>query len=299
MYLQNRHSVNQLVVIYHEIGALQPEDPVTIRGVPVGEVLSISQSGQKARVVLDFYEPVKLRATSQFINENYSLMGARRINILMPNRGEWMDPTEVREGYFEPGIAEALHLMEGVRDQFMGLKDLLLTLKDGNENQPALSQTVFGVMAKTEEIGAQIEQDAVVIETQLLSTLQALSRMGKETIELTSAADLALKDLHQFSTGQLAQTHEFLISVQGSVTLMLQFLNELQDKTIYRELLEKKALIENVNSLVKSLQAISNFLSQKGLVFEDEKGKRKGILKFSNVNLLGKTAREKAKEKAE
>ena len=84
MYEAHQHVTYKAYVDFTELGSLQPEDPVVIRGYTVGTIGKVTWMGDRARVEVKFDEPTVIREGTQFNDVNYALMGQRRLEIV-PN----------------------------------------------------------------------------------------------------------------------------------------------------------------------------------------------------------------------
>ena len=129
---QNVHQT--AIVDFTELGSLQPEDPVVLRGYRVGTIGSVTWLKDRSRVVIHFTEPLKLREGTQFNNVNYALMGQRRLEIIPSKTGELMPENHVFQGHFEPGIAETLRLIENVNEQLEAVQKTILLLAQGDSS---------------------------------------------------------------------------------------------------------------------------------------------------------------------
>jgi len=63
--------------------------------------------------------------------------------------------------------------------------------------------------------------------------------------------------------------------------------------------LDKKDIINDIDSLRSALQAFVSSIDRKGVKVYDEKGKRKSMVSFKNLHFFRETARSKARKRAE
>ena len=72
------HEESSIIQVdFDELGSLQPEDQVMIRGYTVGTSGKVQWLGDRARVEIKFNEPIVIREGTQFNNINHAIMGQR------------------------------------------------------------------------------------------------------------------------------------------------------------------------------------------------------------------------------
>lgn len=295
MVWKSRQATNRVLVLFADMGSLQPQDPVTSRGFPIGHVGTVAWMDGMARVELFLDEPMLLREGTEIRNENYSLMGQRRIEILPNHKGSIVSPDHVFEGSFESGIAEAMHLMAKVRDQVIAVRDLVFLLREGDSSMPSVPQVTEKVISQSEFALAQLERTMNIARPALAKTLKQVDQMGAQAIDLSRQADTTMKLIHTQGRLTVAEARAILASVEHSLQGLILFLDDLEAKPIAQQLLHKQEVIAKASSLVESLQGILKLFDKNGLVILDENGKPRGLMDISNVNLFGKTARQKVR----
>ena len=142
---------------FQELGSLQPEDLATLRGYEVGVVREIHWLGDRARVTVHFNEPLRLREGTIFKNVNYALMGQRRLEIIASKTGKDLPEDYIHQGIFEPGIAEALRLIEDVVKQVEALQSMVVLVAQGDSTHPSFSSVFEGYVSKLEGLLQQTE----------------------------------------------------------------------------------------------------------------------------------------------
>lgn len=295
MVWKSRQATNRVTVLFPDMGSLQPQDPVTSRGFPVGTVGSVAWIDGMAKVELHLDEPMLLREGTEIRNENYSLMGQRRIEILPKHDGPIVSPDYVFEGTFESGIAEAMHLMAKVKEQVISIRDLVFLLGKGDSATPSIPQITEMALVQSETVISLLERTMKVARPALLQGLAQTEQMGYQAIDLTKQADTTIRLVHTKGTMTIAETKAMLARVQSTLQDLILFLEEFEAKPIAQQLLQKQEVIAKAASLVESLQSVLKLFDKNGLVILDENGKPRGLSDISNINLLGKTARQKAR----
>ena len=144
------HEARKIIEVdFNELGSLQPEDQVVIRGYTVGTIGRVLWLGDRARVQIKFNEPIIIREGTQFNNVNYAIMGHRRLEIIPSKTGKILPDDHIFQGHFEPGIAEALRQIENVNEQIAAIRELVHLAVEGDSLHEPVSaifeQIIFGV----------------------------------------------------------------------------------------------------------------------------------------------------------
>jgi ABC-type transporter Mla subunit MlaD len=296
MVIKNQQATTRIIAIFDELGSLQPEDPVTSRGFLIGKVGQVSWIDRKAQVEILFDKPMILKQGTTIRNENFSLMGQRRIEININRDGETIDPDHLFDGEFEPGIAEAMHVISQVRNQVIAVRDLVFLLRDGDSTTPSIPGTVEKTLRQSDALLSQLERTLQIAKPKIANTLDDVDYLSNKTIQVSQQTDSALETLASQGTLTIAEAQKLILRVESSVDKLTLFLDKLESQPFSKELLEKKELIEKLSEFVSTLQGVlALFNSKGGLEIIDEQGNPRGLVSLKNINLLGSTAREKAR----
>jgi phospholipid/cholesterol/gamma-HCH transport system substrate-binding protein len=120
-YSFTRQMVNYTAV-FSNVGGLQTGDPVAVNGLKKGTVSSIELYGSLVAVRFKLDREVPFTDSAIVTVKNIGLMGERKVEISLSDRGVRYEPDEGRNirqyipGRFDSGIAEAL----GMLGDFMG-----------------------------------------------------------------------------------------------------------------------------------------------------------------------------------
>jgi ABC-type transporter Mla subunit MlaD len=296
MVVKSNQATNRILSIFNELGSLQPEDPVTSRGYLIGKVGQVSWVDRKALVEILLDQPMVFREGTTLRNENYSLMGQRRIEITVSHKGRTIDPEYIFQGEFEPGIAEAMHVISQVREQVISVRDLVFLLRDGDSTTNSVPRTVELMLSKSETLVNQLERTLNVARPKIASTLSDVESLSNKTIQVSAETDTILRSINSQGRITIEQARNLTRSVEKSIDLLTVFLDHLESQPFSQELLEKKEIILQLTGFIQTLQDVLQIFNAKGgLVILDEKGNPRGITSLKNVNLIGNTAREKAR----
>jgi ABC-type transporter Mla subunit MlaD len=294
MWNVQRHARDKAYVLFQELGSLQTEDPVTIRGFRVGKVSSVNWGKDGALVTIALDAPRIFRAGTLFRNENFSLMGQRRLAIEPSKSGDITAPDHIFVGEFEPGIAEAMHLMEMVKDQVLLVRDLAVLLQHGDSMQPSLPQIVETLLDEGENVTEKLHSTVRTAQPQISATLDQVNKLSHQAIVVTRQTDSTVEHLTGTLTLRMDEAHQFIKNIHSTLDRLDQILVQIEQHPLTGDLLYKRELVNQVESLVVTLQAVLKKVDRQGIVILDEKGERKSMVKLRNINLFGETAREKA-----
>lgn len=298
MYDAHHEEAKCIYVEFDELGTLQPEDVVVVKGYTVGVVGDIVWLGDRARVQVKFTEPIIIREGTQFYDVNYALMGQRRLEIIPSKTGKVLPDDYVHTGVFEPGVAEALRLIEGVNEQLVMVRDMVRMLTDGDSAHASLQkvfedvlQTVEVTMQNTEKMVASLQPTVNKIFKNVDSTTQVL-------MDVTHQADTTIKTATKVVNEKLVQTEDALKNVSASVQKANDLIASIETNPDIEKILNSTEVIEKTNEMVSKLNELVKAINTKGLTVYDDEGKPVKLILFRNMNIIGKTAREKAVERA-
>lgn len=192
------------------IGALQPDDPVLVRGVNVGQVETITPVPGGVRVLLRFWSRQPLYQDALAVNTSHSLMGQRVVD-LAPGR-DTAHPLAADgslPGYFDPGIAEVMSQIFKVLDAVITLRKTTETLVQGGNGNAALSRKIMGVLDAVDHTLTGLESLSRTIDR----SAPQLGRISKETRKLSGSVPGLQKDL----AGVLADADSALTTVHHAI----------------------------------------------------------------------------------
>lgn len=294
----NKHRLPryQWIVHFDEVGSLQPQDLVSMRGYPVGQVGSIKWRGNHAEVLLVLDEPRILHEGVVVRNENYSLMGQRRVEIVNPHRGRAISRDTILQGVFEPGIAEALHLMQEVQNQVILIRDLVLLLESGDSATPSLQTSIEDFAQATETLVDRLHKIVEQSQRRMGILLHNTTVLARQTTRITEETDSLLRHTQAAISAGIAETRALGLQMHAPLHRVTLFLDSLQVQPFYAQMVEDREVMYKLEEFAAALKKLTTFIDDKGLVLLDEHGNRRSLVKLRNINLIGKTAREKASQ---
>ena len=283
---------------FQELGSLQPEDLATLRGYEVGVVREIHRHGDRARVTVHFNEPLRLREGTIFKNVNYALMGQRRLEIIASKTGKDLPEDYIHQGIFEPGIAEALRLIEDVVKQVEALQSMVVLVAQGDSTHPSFSSVFEGYVSKLEGLLQQTESLSKMLPEKLDNVFDVVDTTTKSINTITEQTNSAVNTIDSAAKEKIKTAKYALVKISDETKNANSLIDSFENSPI-GELLENDSLIQKTNALIQSTQNLIKAFNTKGLDIRDENGNKVSLIRWENINLIGKTAREKAKLREE
>ncbi len=297
LYLSNQKSIYQVTVIFEDVGSLQPQDPVMDRGIRVGQIGDITYVKEKANVNIIFDLPLIVREGTTFTNRNFSLMGDRLVDIRLSSEGRKLFPGEKMIGAYEPGIAEALHLVEGVLKEVSMLHQTIMILKNGNDQQKPLAHQVNGLTDMTEELIDRLGVASAKYHPSIQKLLHNSNKIAQASVEFANETQRGLDSIYLKTHTGLEKATILSTEINTLLTSLNHTTEQFVGSSFYKTQLGSRELINDVTQMRESLQAILDFLGKDGGILPDSTGKKTGLIGLKNVNLFGATAREKRKDR--
>lgn len=298
MWHAHHESTRYIYVEFDELGTLQPEDNVVVRGNTVGSVGDVIWLGDRARVQIRFNEPVIIREGTQFFDVNYALMGQRRLEIIPSKTGKVLPDDYIHTGVFEPGIAEALRLIENVNVQLVMVRDMVRMLTEGDSTHESIQQifekvmgTVEGTLESTEKMVTSLQPTLNKIFKQVDSTSQAL-------VDVTLQADTAIKTASEVINQKLSIAEGTIKNISEAAQHTNEIVATIENHPMAAKVLGTSESVDKINEIAHKLSDIIKAIDTKGLRVYDSEGKLVKLIPWRNMNIVGKTAREKAAERA-
>lgn len=293
-------NVNQTAIVdFKELGSLQPEDPVVLRGYHIGTIGQVTWLKDRSRVTIKFIEPITLREGTQFNNVNYALMGQRRLEIIPSKTGQVMPENHVFQGHFEPGIAEALRLIENVNEQLEAVRQVILLLAQGDSTHKSAPQIYEEAMHSIEDVFAQTEKTVETLGPKLNKLFNQMNKSSKALTKTTLQADTAIKVATAAVNEKITLVDSVVISLAANATKTNQVIEDIKKSIDSETLLQSKELVENINNVIASLNKAIKAIDTKDLGFKDENGKPIHLITWKNMNIIGDNARDKARKRME
>ncbi len=299
MWIKESRARDTVLVRFPEMGALQNEDIVTIRGLAIGHVASITRLNDKALVEIDLDEARIFRTDTRFRNISPDIMGSRRIAIEPGINGELADNNHIFDGEFELGFAEILALSDLAKEQIAILMEFIHLLHTGDENNPSLAKKIEDTVKECEDLTVALEGLVNSIEGQTAKTLNKVNYYSEQIADASIKIDKALDTIMVQAKTGIESAEKAISKIDKTIKGLTEILTEFENSPVTVALLDKKEVMDDIDSLRSALQAFVNSVDGQGIKIYDEKGKRKSMVSLKNIYLFRETARSKAQKRAE
>lgn len=295
----HQKSTMTIQVDFDELGSLQPEDLVVVRGFTVGAVGKVEWLGDRARIQIKFDDPIVLREGTRIVNVNYAIMGQRRVEIFPSKTGAIYKDDYIFKGEFEPGIAEILRYIEDVNDQLTVVRDMIHLITEGDSTHPSAKQAFESVVGTVEGTLENADKLMSSLPNALNGLFKQVNSASAELINVTQQADTAVRTVTAAVNEKLIETDKALKSISDGANRANEIISSVEQDSTIHSLLYSRDMVDKVNELIEKINQFVTAIDLKNLNFEDENGNKVQLITWKHINLIGKTAREKAKERAE
>lgn len=297
MWHAHRETSSQAVIDFDELGALSPEDPVTENGYEIGRVGSVEWLGDRSRITVVFDEPITLREGTRFRNAAFALMGGRRIELVRPRTGEALPKDYVFRGEFVPGITESLRFISDIREQALNMQKIVKALLSGTDSTPGVVQKFKASEQALEALLENLETTAELGDEKLREVLDQAT-VASETIGKTAnSADSVFHAVNAQAKSSIETAKAGLKDLSQGVSKIDSLVRAVESSEAGKNLLAKKELFETIQETVSKMQDLIQAVNTKDIAVYNENGNRVKLVRWKNLNIIGKTAREKAQER--
>ena len=240
-------------VMFPEVGALSPGDPVAVSGVNKGTVQKISLNEGGVLAELDVASDVKLKEDATFIVKNIGLMGERFVSVRTGKSESPLDTAIPAIGSFDPGIPEVMGMMG---DVIGNLNHLVLALEKtviSPQTLDRFSETISNLQSLTSRLEAATKRNVPKIDT-AITHMSDISKSLQHSLQRNQPhLDQAAKNFDSVSVRLMA-----MLDVLDSASLSLKsFTNDLdQSDGTMRLLMEDRRLYDDLRTTAKRLDSL-------------------------------------------
>lgn len=243
------------------IGALQPDDPVLVRGVDVGMVQSISQMPGGVHVLVRFWGHQEIFQDALAVNTSHSLMGQRVIDLDPGRDSAHPLPREATvPGYFDPGIAETMSQIYKVLEAVTAVREAIVLLVSGDSTRPALHAQLMGILESVDRALQGLEAANGVAER----SGPALARIGQGTRQISREFPGLERDLQTALRGTdsvLIQARIALQAIQPMLDSTRGVVSAVSDTAgPLRHLVHDDAILTSISRIQRSLETLMTVL---------------------------------------
>ncbi|MCK5126860.1 MAG: MCE family protein [candidate division Zixibacteria bacterium] len=156
-------------VVFPEVGALAPGDPVAISGVNMGKVKEVSLYKGGVLTQLDIADDVAFKEDASFIVKNIGLMGERFIAAKTGKSDNLLDLSKLTAGTFDAGIPEVMGMMGDVIGQMGNLVTSLEKTVISPQTLDKFSATIDNLRSLTSRLESAAERNVPLIDSAIAS----------------------------------------------------------------------------------------------------------------------------------
>ncbi|MFA6836581.1 MAG: MlaD family protein [Fibrobacteraceae bacterium] len=299
MWKAHQESSTTATIDFNELGSLQPEDPVTENGYDIGHVKSVQWLGNLSRVVIVFDNPITLRESSSFKNVGFALMGQRRIEVTRPKEGNRVPKDYVFQGEFVPGITETLRFMKDIQIQVLQIRDVVLLIANGNDTTPSFTKVFNTTLHSVDSLLNSLDKTTRAAGPQINNLLHKANTASRTVEQTANTADSLMSSITIKADSAVKDAKLAMLSISNGISKIDEITLSVQNDTLAQNLLKTREKIDRIDSLITKVNELIKAVNTKGAAIYDDHGNKVDLIKWKNLNIIGKTAREKAKERQE
>lgn len=299
MWEAHHEATSIIEVDFDELGTLQPEDQVVVRGYTVGTIGTVRWLGDRARVQIKFDQPMIIREGTQFNNINYALMGQRRLEIVPSKTGKVLPEDYIHQGHFEPGIAEMLRHIENVNSQIEAIREMVHLVIEGDSSHASAEQLLNNIMTSIEGTLESAETNIEKLRPALNQVFAQVKATSEGLVVVTHEADSTAKAISEAVNGKIAMADSALRVLSEGAKRTNDVIDSIESNPLYAKILQTTETIDKVNELVVKINELVKAIDTKGLKVLDDNGKPVELFTWKNINLIGDNARDKARARAQ
>jgi hypothetical protein len=171
---------------------------------------------------------------------------------------------------------------------------MVILIAEGDSLTPSFASVFESYVEKIEGLLKQAENVTELVPQKLETILAFADTTSQTILNITGKADTAVHIVDSVSKDKIKQAKLALGKVADGSKQADQLMNDFESSPVGK-LLENDSLIQKTNALIQSTQNLIKAFNTKGLDIRDENGNKVSLIRWENINLIGKTAREKAK----
>jgi len=292
-------AVNVILVQFDEMGALQNQNIVSIRGFEVGHVASITRTDEKALVKIVLDEPRIFRKDTKFRNISPNIMGSRSIAVEPGKNGDIAPSGYIFNGDFEPGLAEILYMTDIAKKNVAALMKFIRVLQTGDENSTSLQKKYEEIMEECEDFVDTLSRVINSVEKQTFGALNKVSYYVNEVSGASIKIGNSVDTIRVQAQDGIKAIEDIVLKVKNAIKSLDDILIQFENNPVTIALIDKKEIVDDINNLRSTLQAFVSAIDKHGVKIYDEEGKRQSMLHWKNIHIIRETARGKAKKRLE
>ena len=185
---QQKADMNEITVLFPQIGGLDIGNTVFVHGVRAGKVADIALEQSGVKVVLLVSNEITLKKDTRIVISERGMMGEREISIEPGRSSEKLDTSQIIQGYYNVGFNETISqigvAIKNINDLSGSLEELIddegqmRTIKDVIQNLNALLLNMNHIFEKNRDIS--IDFNSI---NSILTNLDTLINQNDEKVD--------------------------------------------------------------------------------------------------------------------
>jgi ABC-type transporter Mla subunit MlaD len=299
VWRNEKEASNVVFVQFDEMGALQNQNIVSIRGFEVGHVASITRANEKALVKIVLDEPRIFRKDTKFRNVSPNIMGSRSITVELGRNGEIAPSGYIFDGDFESGLAEILYMTDIAKEYVASIMEFIRVLQTGDENSMSLQRKYKEIIEECENLVATLTDVINSVEKQTFGALDKVSYYVEEVSDASVKIGNSIDTIRIQAQDGIKAIEDMVLKIKNAIENLDDILIRFENNPITIALIDKKEVVNDIDNLRSALQAFVNAIDGHGIKIYDEKGKRQSMVRWKNIHIIRETSRSKAKKRSE
>jgi ABC-type transporter Mla subunit MlaD len=269
-----------LQIHFPEIATLSEGDPVVQAGVSVGKVISIrlpSSAGvvsknpgavhhtdREAVVTIELDHLRPMPEDTRFVNFSHSMMGARKVWVVLGSSTRALDESRIQEGVYRPGIAETMHRVDSLVVVIARIRvetERLLTEENPLRSPLAAARVLDSATGALGRLTDRIESARAALEAGLTGFSSAARNASRSTRAAEPSVNRALLEARE-----MIRTVEGIQKNLVAVMTRVEKITALAgDTTGTGRLLGSRKAYEDLEKSVRLLEKAAEVLTKDGL----------------------------------
>jgi len=258
MWLENVSlSGGKMIVSAHfqDVSGLTRGDPVTVAGLPIGQVADMSLDGEQVKVSFRIDAEHRLPRGSRAVIRSQGVMGEKIVSIIPGSGPELLESGETIPGQYEQDFTRVVSQVGEVGDELRNVLAAIRAVLD-DSSRGGIRQAVKHTDEVSDQLQSLLVRNAIRLDETIENLHQASSSLarlkpGQEAEQLIPNLEKASRDL-SVTAGHIkavsASLDSLLVpSLQGRGTLG----KLLSDESLYRDC---RLLVGHLDSLVLDIR---------------------------------------------
>jgi phospholipid/cholesterol/gamma-HCH transport system substrate-binding protein len=239
-----------LVAMFPDVSGLHRGDPVTVAGLPVGQVAGMSLQGDQVEVTFSIEKGHRLPGGSRAVIKSQGVMGEKVVSIVPGPGPEYLSSGERIEGLYEQDFTQVVTQAGAVGDE---LRTVLAAIREvlDDSSSGGLRQAVQSTGEASDQLRGLLLRNASSLDEiieNLQRTTSSLARMqpGEGAEELIPNLERASRDVSE-AAARMRSVSASLDSLLGP---------SLEGRSTLGRLLSEESLYQDIRMLVGHLDSL-------------------------------------------